>query len=308
MVEGDSKAADVLRQDARALDVEVSESDMTVPDTVFDFAATDVFDASADQGMADGGGGALDFEDNCPSVANPEQDDAGGDETGDACETDKDGDGWGDAVDCLPLDPAGNSGAVEVCDGKDNDSNGEIDEGFTDSACGGPDCDDSNEAVKPDPAGGCALGVSCADIVANGLEEGDGDYYIDPDGWDAGSPPLEVYCNMTIEGGGWRRIAHDKCFGARDNQFVEWSTGFTDSGNQEIIGNAQVAGFSNCVSNHSAWYSMSNYCLNSPYLVHDYEQGYNFQAGSYRFWFGEDLHNHTEGDNTGTVCVDFYVK
>ena len=39
-----------------------------------------------------------------------------------------------------------------------------------------------------------------------------------------------------------------------------------------------------------------------------YEQPYDFQAATYRFWFGEDLHGYTESDNAGTVCVDFYVR
>ena len=53
---------------------------------------------------------------------------------------------------------------------------------------------------------------------------------------------------------------------------------------------------------------MTNYCRNSPYLVHDYAQPTAWAAGTYRFWFGEDLHNHTESDNAGTVCVDFFVR
>ena len=265
-----------------------------------------------------------------------------------------------DGPDCNDDSEDYHPGADLGCDGNDYDCDGKTDndvdeDGFTDQACGGTDCDDGNADVKPDPAGGCALGTSCQDIVDNGLDDGDGNYYIDTDGWDAGNPPAQVYCNMTLADGGWRRVANNKCFGARNNQYAQWSTDFagtidhymvvrlsgclgnggsscystglwgskdaqgceaeeqngfylTTSGNQEIIGNSQVANFSNCKSSHVAWYIMTNYCRNSPYLVHDYVDPYQFAAGTYRFWFGEDLHNYTESDNIGTICVDFFVK
>ena len=263
-------------------------------------------------------------------------------------------------VDCNDEDKAWHPDAAPGCDGNDYDCDGKVDndadeDGFTAQACGGTDCDDTNPAIKPDPAGGCALGTSCADIVANGLAGPDGNYYIDPDGWDLGAAPIQVYCNMTIEQGGWRQIAANRCFGAKGNQYAQWSTDFTGtvneyltvhvsgclgnggsscystgiwgskdeegcegdeqngfyfttSSNQEIIGNSQVDKFSNCSSSHVAWYIMADYCRNSPYLVHTYAQPYDFQAATYRFWFGEDLHGYTEGDNAGTVCVDFYVR
>ncbi len=288
-----------------------------------------------------------------------------------SCDTCEDGDEDGyfagcdayvtiDGVDCDDGDGATHPGADLACDGSDRNCDGKVDndvdeDGFTDAACGGTDCADDNADVKPDPAGGCALGTSCADIVANGLDDGDGTYTIDPDGWDAGAAPIQVYCNMTLADGGWRRITSNKCFGARNNQYAQWSTDFTGTvsqyltvrlsgclgnggsscyatgiwgskdeegcegdeqngfyfttgGNSEIIGNSQVDKFSNLESSHAAWYLMTDYCRNSPYLVHTYVEPQSFSAGTYRFWFGEDLHDYTESDNAGTVCVDFYVK
>ncbi len=69
--------------------------------------------------------------------------------------TDNDGDGYSENQgDCDDTDPAVNPGALEVCDGIDNNCNGSIDELSTDvdddgySPCGG-DCDDSDPAVNP---------------------------------------------------------------------------------------------------------------------------------------------------------------
>ena len=70
--------------------------------------------------------------DNCPLVANQSQVDTDNDGMGDACEDDADGDGTPNAQDCAPGDPAIYPGAKEVCDGVDNNCNGNVDEGFKD--------------------------------------------------------------------------------------------------------------------------------------------------------------------------------
>lgn len=89
---------------------------------------------------------------------------------------DNDNDGYGENVDCNDNDASAHPGAAEVCDGKDNDCNGQIDEGLpmltyyrdadgdsygtglaTKTACkqpagyvlNGEDCNDSNAAVHP---------------------------------------------------------------------------------------------------------------------------------------------------------------
>jgi len=94
----------------------------------------DGFQDKDDDGLADcvdkdmDGDGVDNEMDNCLQVPNLDQADLDKDDKGDACDSDKDGDGFADTVDCLPLDVLGFPGALEACDGKDNDCDGVTDE------------------------------------------------------------------------------------------------------------------------------------------------------------------------------------
>jgi hypothetical protein len=112
----------------------------------------ETFDDTDEDGVADclendkDGDGIADGLDNCPALFNPAQKDFDMDLLGDACDPDDDGDMVPDTEDCLPFDKSAYPGAVEVCDGKDNNCNAAADEGFPDSDYDGwKDCVDEDD-------------------------------------------------------------------------------------------------------------------------------------------------------------------
>ena len=115
------------------------ETDEGFPDTDLDGTA-DCLEADID------GDGVADPQDNCPAAFNPGQDDFDFDNDGDACDADDDDDKSPDVEDCAPKDAEVFPGAVEACDGKDNDCNFVVDEGFTDAdGDGWKDCVDDDD-------------------------------------------------------------------------------------------------------------------------------------------------------------------
>jgi len=111
--------------------------------------------------------------------------------------TDSDGDGIGDNSDPCPFDALddadgdGVCGDIDICPGFDDNVDADGD--------GIPDgCDN-----YPYVLGGSAAnpGLTCGQIRANG-GSADGIYWLDPDGI-LGSPPIQVYCDMSSDGGGW---------------------------------------------------------------------------------------------------------
>jgi hypothetical protein len=125
-----------------------------------DGATDETFQDSNGDGLADcqseddDGDGIKDWEDNCPNVFNPQQGDNDSDLIGDLCDPDDDNDMAKDDVDCEPLNPFVYPGAVEQCDGLDNncDEDGKVDEGYPDFDLDGQadcvDVDDDNDGVN----------------------------------------------------------------------------------------------------------------------------------------------------------------
>jgi len=121
------------------------ETDETFPDTDLDGIA-DCLETDID------GDGIADLLDNCPTEPNPAQLDTDLDTIGNACDPDDDDDKAADSDDCAPLDGTVYPGADEICDGKDNDCNFMVDEGFIDTdGDEWKDCiddDDDNDGIS----------------------------------------------------------------------------------------------------------------------------------------------------------------
>jgi len=182
----------------------------SVPHTLTHFSFN-VIDFSVD---ADMDGEHL-FDDNCIFDSNPDQADLDGDGAGNACDPDADGDGYlAAADDCDDLDAAVNPGAVETCDGVDNNCvNGIDEEPAASASCdNGLYCDGAESCVSGSCQAGtapdCDDGVGCTTDACNeGTDSCDNtpdDGACDDDLWctgaetcdavsdcQAGSPPCE---------------------------------------------------------------------------------------------------------------------
>ena len=130
--------------------------------------------------------GVIDSADNCPNDANADQLDTDTDGAGNACDSDDDGDGVSDAAELAAgSDPLNASSVPETCDGADNDLDGQVDEGFTntdgDAQADCVDADDDNDGVSDVDeiaAGSDPLTPNSRPEVCDGADN-DGDSQVD---------------------------------------------------------------------------------------------------------------------------------
>ena len=172
--------------------------DTRIQNALVDLGATEIFSPNLDTDND----GIPDDTDNCPLIANADQLDA-------------DSDNFGTVCDCDDTEATVNENAAEICDGLDNNCDGNIDEGFDQDGdgfkvCDG-DCDDNDPAIFPGATETCdGIDNNCNLIIDEGADpiarypdmDGDllGDASADPS-FDC--PPLPGYvennsdCNDT---------------------------------------------------------------------------------------------------------------
>ncbi|XP_046851402.1 uncharacterized protein LOC124444794 isoform X1 [Xenia sp. Carnegie-2017] len=151
------------------------------------------------------------------------------------------------------------------------------------------------------------------------------------------------YLLATVNAGKWRTIALNKCIGAKNNQYAEFSypgpsrfiialklqhtTGkigcspahksnwgcspssamniiITDTRNKRIFPAPSLI----TPGTNGNWYISPGYNSNSPsitFAVPGFRWLYHGQT--FRIWYGEDLLGYTESDNHGKTCMNVLV-
>ena len=144
-------------------------------DTDEDFLDTNGNGLADCQEEDDDGDGVLDWQDNCDKIYNPGQKDYDSDQMGDICDPDDDNDMSKDVDDCEPFNQWVYPGAVEQCDGMDNNCDEEIDENYPDFDLDGlADCvdvDDDNDGMD-DEFDNCPFLFNPGQLNTDGFPDG----------------------------------------------------------------------------------------------------------------------------------------
>jgi hypothetical protein len=159
-IDGETIALGAPNEDGNATGVNGSQADNSASDS----GAAYIFAIDLD------GDGVRESEDNCPSAANPAQEDRDGDTLGNACDPDDDNDGKADGSDACPRGEMGWTSTADT----DRD-----DDGCRDA---GEDMDDDNDGVA-DHADACPNGAGpgpdtdrdgCKDVGEDSDDDNDG--------------------------------------------------------------------------------------------------------------------------------------
>ncbi|PYS94221.1 MAG: hypothetical protein DMF50_12760, partial [Acidobacteria bacterium] len=133
---------------------------------------------------------------------------------------DNDQDGYTTDTDCNDNNPAVHPGAIEICNGIDDNCNATVDEGFDRdldgyTTCGG-DCNDANAGIHPGVPEVCdSIDNDCDGLVDEGFDQ-DGDGYTTCGG-DCNDANAQIHPNQTEACNG----ADDDCDGLIDEGFPD---------------------------------------------------------------------------------------
>jgi hypothetical protein len=167
-------------------------------------------------------------------------------------EIDNDEDGYNVPEDCDDNNPEINPDATEVCDGKDNNCDGSIDEGFDNdqdgyTTCGG-DCDDSDPNTNPEAAEVCDDGADndCDGDIDEELDE-DGDGFTGCDGdCDDSDPDISPGASEKCDG------KDNDCDGITDEENAEGCVTYYEDVDYDTYG---VAGDTKCLCAPEEFYT-----------------------------------------------------